>query len=113
MTDRERIYWACLHPDWLYMLDELERDCLESRVIDQVLGLADLSGRVAEGLMDAIAAYPSARWSADERSIACDLANRAAWWLGLIEEFEDAPIPVGASVAAGADSGAKEASDGE
>lgn len=93
MTDRERIYWACLHPQWLHMLDELERDCLESRVIDQVLGLADLSGCVASGLRDAIAAYPSSRWTADERSMACDMANRAAWWLGLIDEFEDAPLP--------------------
>ena len=105
MTDRERIYWACLHPQWLHMLDELERDCLESRVIDQVLGLADLSGCAAIGLRDAIAAYPTGRWTADERAIACDLASRADWWLGLLEEFETATFPARVSVVAGADSG--------
>lgn len=93
MTDRERIYFACLHQDFAHLLDELERDCLESRVIDQVLGLADLSTSVVVGLREAIAAYPPGRWQGDEAFAAFDLITSTLWWQGLIAEFEDVPLP--------------------
>lgn len=93
MTDRERIYFACLHPEYEYLLDELERDCPESRVIDQVLGLADFSGGVACGLIAAIANYPPPRWQGEEVFVAYDLITSSLWWQGLLVEFEDATLP--------------------
>lgn len=88
MTDRERIYLACLDPANVGLLDELERDCPESRVIDQSLGLADFGGGVASGIITALANYPPRRWQGDEAFVAYDLITSSLWWQGLILEFE-------------------------
>lgn len=88
MTDRERIYLACLDPAHVGLLDELDRDCPESRVIDQAIGLADFAGGVAGGIITAIANYPARRWQGDEVFVAYDLIASSLWWQGLILELE-------------------------
>ena len=66
----------------------MERDCIESRVIDQVLGLADLSKCAAVGIMDALRIYPVERWTLEESIVVLQLALSIEWWMELLREGE-------------------------
>ena len=93
MNDRERIFRAIMHwPAYEPLLFELSRDCPESCVIDQAIGLYERDPKpwgVAFGLREAMRQYPRDKWTCDELAVVAMLIVKPAWWTGLIDEFAE------------------------
>ena len=93
MSDREKIFRAIMdHRRFESLLFDLSRDCAESCVIDQAIGLYERERKlwgVATGLVGALHAYPREKWTLDELATVASLILKRDWWVGLVDEFAE------------------------
>lgn len=93
MSDREKIFRAIMHwPAYESLLFDLSRDCQESCVIDQAIGLYVRDPKpwgVALGLREAMYRYPRDKWTCAELAVVAMLLVKPDWWSSLIDEFAD------------------------
>lgn len=94
MSDREKIFRAIMHwPAYESLLFDLSRDCPESCVIDQAMGLYVRDPKpwgVAFGLREAMRQYPGDKWACAELAVVAMLLVKPDWWTSLIDEFAEA-----------------------